>query len=117
MGLPRLLGKALNTRIIYRYRPDSMAVLVLWIPSRRRKGVRDYRLSRERQFQEFSDSLRTPSRSNAILLYEVNVLRKSGQVWEKQHESSLYLHYVVPAYAVLYNRLFPHTRINKRKDA
>jgi hypothetical protein len=32
MGLPRLIGKALNTRIIYQYRPDSMAVLVLWIP-------------------------------------------------------------------------------------
>jgi hypothetical protein len=58
MGLPRLIGKALNTRTIYLLRPDSMAGLVLWIPSRRRKGVRDYRLSRERQFQEFSDKLR-----------------------------------------------------------
>jgi hypothetical protein len=57
MGLPRLIGKALNTRTIYLLRPDSMAGLVLWIPSRRRKGVRDYRLSRERQFQEFSDKL------------------------------------------------------------
>jgi hypothetical protein len=32
MGLPRLIGKALNNRTIYLYRPDSMAGLVLWIP-------------------------------------------------------------------------------------
>jgi len=32
MGLPRLIGKALNTRTIYLYRLDSMAGLVLWIP-------------------------------------------------------------------------------------
>jgi hypothetical protein len=57
MGLPKLIGKVLDTRTIYLYRPDSMAKLVLWIPSRRRKGVRDYRLSRERQFQEFLDNL------------------------------------------------------------
>jgi hypothetical protein len=56
MGLPRLVVKALNTRTICLYRPDYMAGLVLWIPSRRRKGVWDYRFSRERQFREFSDS-------------------------------------------------------------
>jgi hypothetical protein len=27
-----LIGKALNNRTIYLYRPDSMAGLVLWIP-------------------------------------------------------------------------------------
>jgi hypothetical protein len=32
IGLPRLIGKAQNTRTIYLYRPDSMAGLVLWIP-------------------------------------------------------------------------------------
>jgi hypothetical protein len=68
MGLPRLIGKALNTRTIYLYRPDSMAGLVLRIPSRRRKGVRDYRFSRERQFQEFLDSLRVRVRGRQYLL-------------------------------------------------
>jgi hypothetical protein len=99
MGLPRLIGKALNTRIIYQYRPDSMAMLVLWIPVFTGKTIPGV------------------SGQPHKVLYEVNVLRKSGQVWEKKHESSLYLYYVVPAYAVLYNRLFPHTRINKRKGA
>jgi hypothetical protein len=60
MGLPRLIGKILNTRTIYLYYQTDLILWPDWFygfPPVRRIGVRDYRFSRERQFKEFSDSL------------------------------------------------------------